>query len=198
MERILKELDQGNGQSVGRLHREYFESELDRRSFERLLDALVRAGFMTEEEDSFDADGRTIEFRRAFLTRAGRSASADALASARIAPEPVAPARKRRATTARKAGSRKRRSTSTAKSAKPDLAPEASASPVLVQALQDWRLQEARRRRTPAFRILSNRTLLGIASEIPRDEESLLAIHGMGPTLVRKFGDQILAIVNRH
>ena len=49
----------------------------------------------------------------------------------------------------------------------------------------------------PAFRILSDRRLMAIATEIPRDEEALLAVRGMGPTLVRKYGEEILAITTR-
>jgi hypothetical protein len=37
---------------------------------------------------------------------------------------------------------------------------------------------------------------MGIAAAIPRDEEGLLDVHGMGPTLVRKYGAEILRITN--
>jgi DNA topoisomerase-3 len=75
-------------------------------------------------------------------------------------------------------------------------APAPPASPDLVAALKAWRLAEARRRRVPAFRILTDRTLLGIAAAAPRTEEDLLAVSGMGPTLVRKHGARILGIVS--
>jgi DNA topoisomerase-3 len=64
-----------------------------------------------------------------------------------------------------------------------------------VAKLKAWRLAEARRRRVPAFRILTDRTLEGVAAAAPRDEERLLAVSGMGPTLVRKHGARILAII---
>ena len=66
----------------------------------------------------------------------------------------------------------------------------------LVESLKRWRAQEAKRRHCPAFRILTDRALFGIASEIPRDEESLLAIKGMGPTLVKKYGADILSLTS--
>jgi DNA topoisomerase-3 len=69
-----------------------------------------------------------------------------------------------------------------------------SAPAELVQALKAWRLAKARQRRIPAFRILTDSTLMAIATEIPRDEESLLAVRGMGPTLMKKYGKEILAI----
>jgi DNA topoisomerase-3 len=42
---------------------------------------------------------------------------------------------------------------------------------------------------------MPNRTLQAIAEALPRDERELLAVHGMGPTLVDKYGSQLLAIV---
>jgi DNA topoisomerase-3 len=65
----------------------------------------------------------------------------------------------------------------------------------LVRVLKEWRLQIARRRRIPAFRILTDRTLVGIAASAPRDEDSLLAVKGMGPTLVKKYGKEILTLM---
>ena len=61
--------------------------------------------------------------------------------------------------------------------------------------LKQWRLEKAKRRRIPAFRILTNRTLMAIATLSPRDEEALLAVKGMGPTLVRKYGQEILRLM---
>jgi DNA topoisomerase-3 len=62
-------------------------------------------------------------------------------------------------------------------------------------ALRAWRSAEAKRRRVPAFRILSDRVLIAVALERPRDEEGLLAISGIGPTIVSKFGDALLRLV---
>ena len=38
---------------------------------------------------------------------------------------------------------------------------------------------------------------MAIAIAAPRDEEGLLAVAGMGPTLVRKYGREILALTTR-
>jgi len=62
-------------------------------------------------------------------------------------------------------------------------------------ALRAWRSGEAKRRRVPAFRILSDRVLIAVALEQPRDEEGLLAISGIGPTIVSKYGDALLRLV---
>jgi hypothetical protein len=36
---------------------------------------------------------------------------------------------------------------------------------------------------------------MAIATLSPRDEEALLAVKGMGPTLVRKYGQEILRMM---
>jgi DNA topoisomerase-3 len=73
----------------------------------------------------------------------------------------------------------------------------ASEAPPLEGALRAWRVSEAKKRRVPAFRILTDRTLQGIASARPRSENELLDVAGMGPTLIQKYGRVILEIVAR-
>ncbi|ADO75590.1 DNA topoisomerase 3 [Stigmatella aurantiaca] len=70
-------------------------------------------------------------------------------------------------------------------------------SPALVEALKAWRLAEARKRRVPAFRILTDRVLGAIAAARPEDREALMAIQGVGPKLVERYGAQLLALVGR-
>ncbi|HVT57486.1 MAG TPA: RecQ family ATP-dependent DNA helicase [Thermoanaerobaculia bacterium] len=78
-------------------------------------------------------------------------------------------------------------------------APPASADAVpahVFAALRAWRTAEAKRRRVPAFHILPNRTLVALAAAQPRDEEELLAVSGIGPTIVRKYGAALLEILS--
>jgi DNA topoisomerase-3 len=72
-----------------------------------------------------------------------------------------------------------------------------SASPQLVETLRAWRLTEARRRRVPAFRILTDAVLGAIATARPRDGASLQRIHGVGPKLAERYGDTILALIGQ-
>jgi DNA topoisomerase III len=62
-------------------------------------------------------------------------------------------------------------------------------------ALRAWRTSEAKRRRVPAFRILTDRALIAVAADRPRDESDLLAIPGIGPTIVQKYGAELLRLV---
>jgi DNA topoisomerase-3 len=175
MERILGELRRRDGQAVGRMHRELFGEALARRDFERVLGALVRAGLVLEREDSFEKDGKPIEFRRAHLTSQG--AQTRDVDGVRVEEVPEAAPRRRR-----------KRAPGVAEL-------EAEADATIVEALRAWRAKEARRRRIPAFRVCTDRTLLGVAAARPDDEDALLAVRGMGPSLVRKYGARILDLV---
>ena len=194
LERIVETLRERNGQSAGRLHREVFGDALERREFEALVAGLVRAGLAVEERDEFERDGERIAFQRVRLTRAGLAAEPAALAGVRIAraAEPErAPRRPRKRGGGRRPGTKGRRA--------PAAVASASARPpidgALYAALVRWRTAEAKQRRVPAFRVLSNATLEGIAAARPRDERALLAVKGIGPTLAAKFGEALLALV---
>ncbi|QSQ28414.1 DNA topoisomerase 3 [Pyxidicoccus parkwayensis] len=73
----------------------------------------------------------------------------------------------------------------------------AEASPALVEALKAWRLAEARRRKVPAFRILTDKVLGAIAVARPENGRELMAIHGVGPALTERYGTEILSLVSR-
>jgi DNA topoisomerase-3 len=68
-------------------------------------------------------------------------------------------------------------------------------SPQVVEALKVWRRAEAQRRRVPAFRILTDRAVQALAASQPRTEADLLNVPGIGPTIVQKYGQEILGIV---
>ena len=72
---------------------------------------------------------------------------------------------------------------------------DSTADPRLIEALREWRRVEAQRKRVPAFRIFSNRVLLALAEAQPADEAALLEVKGVGPALVRKYGERLLSLV---
>ena len=63
------------------------------------------------------------------------------------------------------------------------------------QALRAWRLSEARHRKIPAFRIFGDRALRGIAATAPKNEAELLAVQGIGTSIVKKYGAQIFRLI---
>ncbi len=89
------------------------------------------------------------------------------------------------------------RSTGALSASAPGRRAVAEPSPKMVEALKAWRLAEARKRRVPAFRILTDRVLEAIASACPENGSELMAIHGVGPSLTERYGAQILSLVAR-
>ncbi|MDI1428848.1 DNA topoisomerase 3 [Polyangium sorediatum] len=73
IQKILDALADEDGQPMGRLHRETFGESLDRRSFEHLVNGLVRAGLCEVRSDSFQKGGEWIEFQRVSLTEEGQT-----------------------------------------------------------------------------------------------------------------------------
>jgi superfamily II DNA helicase RecQ len=97
----------------------------------------------------------------------------------------------------RKTTQRKRKVGPAKKSAPGPGAPQAGVPAALVAALVQWRAREAKRRRVPAFRIFPNRTLEALAAARPADTEELLAVRGIGPKLVEKYGETLLALIRK-
>jgi DNA topoisomerase-3 len=196
MARVLDALRLRDRQATGQVHRAVLDVVPERRDLERLLGGLVRAGLVQLTPDTFDKDGRTISFQRAALTREGRGAGAAAIGAVpledggglaststagRRGPLPKPPRRDRTPT---RAGH--------------DVEPEGGgAPPELVARIRAWRLEEARRRRIPAFRIFGDRTLFALAESRPGNEGELLAVSGLGPKLVERYGDALLKLVAR-
>ena len=74
-------------------------------------------------------------------------------------------------------------------------APGAEAPAPLVEALRAWRLAEAKKRKVPAFRILTDRTLYALATDRPNNEVGLLNIPGIGPGIANKYGQELLGLI---
>jgi DNA helicase-2/ATP-dependent DNA helicase PcrA len=70
-----------------------------------------------------------------------------------------------------------------------------NADPKLLEALKAWRKRAAQATGVPAFVICHDTTLAAVAEARPRTHVALLALPGMGPVKVDRFGDQLLAVV---
>ena len=89
-------------------------------------------------------------------------------------------------------------STGTKAPADPESGPDTytgSRHPELVQALIDWRREKCQRDNVPAFMVLHQKTLLGIADTTPATKEELLSVKGFGKAKYETCGEEILAIV---
>jgi DNA topoisomerase-3 len=190
---LLAALGERDGQATGKLYRDRFESTgLDRRSFEHLLGGLARAGLVRIERDTFEKDGRTIEFERVYLQEDGQTLGTRTVERVAVVrrPEPKVKKRKRAEKAAKTAPERHSASSKNRKNATPtDFA-------AVMNALRAWRLGEARTRHVPAFRILTDRVLTTIAESEPRSVDDLLRVPGFGPKGAEKYGRQILRVVD--
>jgi len=178
---VIEALRRRDGQATGRLHAECGGAGLDRRAFEEVLGGLVRAGLLRVTADTFEKEGRTIPFQRAWLTPEARTSSLAGLEF--TLPEEAHTL----------AGSGPRRRGGKKQNGEPSR-PAAPADAALVADLKKWRLAEARQAGVPAFRVLHDRTLLAIAAARPGDEAGLLGVPGIGPALLRRYGGTILGI----
>lgn len=62
----------------------------------------------------------------------------------------------------------------------------------LVALLKKWRLERANTQRVPAYMICPDRTLAHLARERPETLEALAAIHGLGESKIKNFGEDLL------
>jgi DNA helicase II / ATP-dependent DNA helicase PcrA len=63
------------------------------------------------------------------------------------------------------------------------------------EALKAWRSEVARAAAVPAYVVAHDRTLEAVAAARPRSRDDLLAVPGMGPVKVTRYGDDLLALV---
>jgi ATP-dependent DNA helicase RecQ len=96
------------------------------------------------------------------------------------------------------AGSGNRASRS--KSRRGDLAPlptgqPGTGNPVLVAALRTWRSEVARRRGFPAYVVLHDSTIDGIAIARPTTLEQLRGVAGIGDKKLEHYGEELIAMV---
>jgi DNA topoisomerase-3 len=202
LRRIFEALGERSGASTGQLYREICgdgsPQPLDRRSFEHLLGGLAAGGLVRVFEDSFEKEGKLIHFHRASLTAQGHRAGPEAAARVSLAEQPPPPkkrGREKKATAADRHVSREKRRERLPGQTLPAGSPADAPLPGLVEALRAWRRAEAQRRHVPAFRILTDRTLTALATVRPADEAELLGISGIGPTIVKMYGREILGIL---
>jgi DNA helicase-2/ATP-dependent DNA helicase PcrA len=61
--------------------------------------------------------------------------------------------------------------------------------------LKAWRIQRSTADKVPAYVVLSDTHLAGIATAGPETLEDLARCPGIGPTKLERYGDEILAVV---
>jgi len=75
--------------------------------------------------------------------------------------------------------------------------PSTGASAGLVATLRAWRLTEAKKKRVPAFRIMTNRALVAIAEARPKTTEALRELSGVGPKVFQTYSAALVELCTR-
>ena len=68
----------------------------------------------------------------------------------------------------------------------------------LLGALKAWRTEQARTQEVPPYVVFNDRTLEALARARPQDEDALLAIKGIGPSKLERYGTALLALIAEH
>lgn len=98
----------------------------------------------------------------------------------------------------KRSGNKKTKKEAAPKGSQKVIVPTDILQPELYQQITEWRLQQAREQGLPAYAILQQRALVGIVNLLPQTPEALMLIPYLGKRGVEKYGEEILAIVNRY
>jgi ATP-dependent DNA helicase RecQ len=73
--------------------------------------------------------------------------------------------------------------------------PASAGNPTLISALRAWRSEVARKRGVPAYVVLHDSTIDGIAAAQPTTPDQLRGIPGIGDKKLEHYGDELIALV---
>lgn len=161
---------------------------LSRGEFDALLDSMTRAGWLAIEDAEYEKDGEVRRYRKISLTERGLDVREDNCAQLLLADG---------ITTQSPAGGASVRAPVTKKRGVKESDEPPAATPqgeALAARLQTWRAEEAKRLRVPAFVVMHDRTLRAVAYARPRTPNQLMAVNGMGPAKVERFGEALLKL----
>lgn len=195
--RVLSAMRSIRAKSAGKLYSELYPgNEISRDTFEEILGAMARAELLSFADAVFEKEGKQIPYRTVSLTPAGRAIN-ETSPVLFVMKDAARPASKRKLL--KKSGKSKGSPASavgTQSGTKERVASVSGSDQHRIErALRAWRLSEAKRRKVPAFRILGDRALLGIATTAPNNEGELLAVPGIGIGIVQKYGSHIFRLI---
>jgi ATP-dependent DNA helicase RecQ len=195
--RAILEALEGQSRSTGKLHTELSSGPLrnteaaNRKIFDTLLDALVRAGLIALTSEQWtNPEGNLITFKKASLTHEGRMFSGPlppgVLIKDSSANTQTSPKRKKATanTTSKKSKAERKQATTFYTSEQKSL--EAN--------LRSWRKSEAAKTGKPAFIVFSDTVLQNLILAAPNNLNELRTISGIGPDKIDRYGAEIIAI----
>ncbi|MGV8086876.1 MAG: UvrD-helicase domain-containing protein [Candidatus Woesearchaeota archaeon] len=71
-----------------------------------------------------------------------------------------------------------------------------NSSTKIISEIKHWRSVVSKREGMPAYIILHDATITDLAQKMPMSLQDLEKIHGMGPVKIKKYGEELLEIIN--
>jgi superfamily II DNA helicase RecQ len=178
---------------------------LSRGEFDALLGSMVQASLIEMEDAEYEKDREIRPYRKVRLTEAGCDSLPGFAAGLLIGEgmveefraqrEPVERAKKGTALSKHDSAFIETKKAEAAKVLKGAVPTRLAAeSEIVAVRLREWRAVEAKRLRVPAYVVMHDRTVVALAEIRPRNPKELLAIDGIGPAKLEKFGDAILGL----
>ena len=198
LHRVLSALQTISSKSTGRLHAELCPGgEMSRDNFEEVLGAMARAELIKFADAVFEKQGKQIPYRTVSLTPAGRATdqTTPVLFVMKDAGRPVSKRKRQKKSSKSNASPNTTGRTQSRPPRTRTTASEPEKETRIEQALRAWRLSEAKRRNIPAFRIFGDRALKDIATNCPHNDAELLAVPGIGMSVVQKYGAHIYRLI---
>jgi ATP-dependent DNA helicase RecQ len=196
---ILRALD-GQTRATGKLHTELAASALrntpaaDRKIFDTLLDALVRASLVTLNTDQWtNPEGTLITFKKASLTHEGRTLSGP-LPPDLLIKDPLAGATSSSRKNPRNSSSTKPSKASLKAEREQTTAAYTSEQKSLEANLRGWRRSEAAKTGKPAFMVFGDTVLNNLVIACPTTLGELHTVSGIGPEKAERYGADIIAL----
>jgi len=195
VQEIIEELRQVEYKATGTLQRNNPAlGHLSREGFDALLQAMLRLNLIAIEEAEYEKDGETRRFRKVSLTEDGLDVRTTTPLALLLADGIVDAFNG-----GGKSAARARKGTSATRSAKKSDGAEepielCAEGEALATQLKEWRAAEAQKLGLPAYMVLNDRTLRGIAAARPKNPRELLEVNGMGPAKADRFGDALIAL----
>ena len=199
VQQIVEELRPVEYKATGTLQRNLDQvGRMSRDEFDGILDAMVRAKLIEIEEAEFEKDGQSIRYRKVKLTETGLGVRSSTPLNLLISDGMVeefgghgAP-RAKKSKPGGKPASRTSAPSLGSKTVEAVQAPLSAAGEALASRIKEWRTAEAKRLKIPAYLLLNDRTVTALAHARPKNPNQLLAVDGIGPAKVEKFGDILL------
>ncbi|MBS1799260.1 MAG: RecQ family ATP-dependent DNA helicase [Acidobacteria bacterium] len=197
---ILSALDCAAPRATGKLHSD-LALGIDRKQFDAYLNALTRAGLITLTTDTFtNAEGITINFKRASLTHEGRTREESEDLGVLLPSDDQTATRSKKNTKSSRASNNDRPHAGVSSRPKrsdverPASLPLTPAQQALQQNLRDWRKAEAAKTGKPAFIVFGDSVLTNIVLAQPQTISELLNVNGIGQDKADRYGAAIVTL----